>query len=526
MVSLPPPDLNHIFPRANSYRIYTRTPDWSLIRADATGKFHDASLLALQLLHAADGTKSVFDLSAELHATTTDVLDVIAHLRDRKLIEVGDAHFSATSLPPTTVQYLSTPLHVGWEITHACNLHCVYCYNSSSHPSDDELTTAEGLALLDQIATNGTVGCCMGGGEPFTRDDIWQFIPKALAVGLSTSVVTNGTLLARPQLRTLRDILDAHPDAKFTLLVSVDAPTARTHDALRGNGTFDAAVRTIKNAVALGIKVHVMTTVTSQNFPFIRQMPSFVASLGATLEALNPVLPQGRAAHEPVDLTPSQHAELLRYTTELSTTPTSNCIHADDILSFLVDDERRAILRKKGDRFCPAGTLRYGVAANGDVKPCPYHPFSVGNIRDTPLKEIWSGSPELQRFRERLNSIPECATCEDRSICQGGCSAFALATEGTYFAPDTRCTLVRSILEAPSTNNPAAPELPVLSNAACDGCTTLRDYAQIQECRTSCSMADDPVLPDEDGPDIDTDIPADYPDEAPPEQPDTKGDDD
>ena len=38
---------------------------------------------------------------------------------------------------------------------------------------------------------------------------------------------------------------------------------------------------------------------------------------------------------------------------------------------------------------CPAGMVQVHLRANGDVCPCDFTPYSFGNIRKQPLKEIW-----------------------------------------------------------------------------------------------------------------------------------------
>ena len=42
---------------------------------------------------------------------------------------------------------------VAWNYTRTCNLKCVHCYsNSEAKAYDNELTTDEALALIDQLA--------------------------------------------------------------------------------------------------------------------------------------------------------------------------------------------------------------------------------------------------------------------------------------------------------------------------------------------------------------------------------------
>ena len=46
----------------------------------------------------------------------------------------------------------SHPVHVVWEITLACNLKCAHCGSRAGRARPDEMTTAECLAVVDQLA--------------------------------------------------------------------------------------------------------------------------------------------------------------------------------------------------------------------------------------------------------------------------------------------------------------------------------------------------------------------------------------
>lgn len=65
------------------------------------------------------------------------------------------------------VQREHVPYTITWELTHICNLQCVMCYNVPRH--QPELSTAECLDLLEQMAQAGTLRLTLTGGEILTR---------------------------------------------------------------------------------------------------------------------------------------------------------------------------------------------------------------------------------------------------------------------------------------------------------------------------------------------------------------------
>ena len=56
---------------------------------------------------------------------------------------------------------------LAWETTRRCNLACAHCRAAAGMgPYEGELTTAEGKALLDDVASLGQVVVILTGGEP------------------------------------------------------------------------------------------------------------------------------------------------------------------------------------------------------------------------------------------------------------------------------------------------------------------------------------------------------------------------
>jgi radical SAM protein with 4Fe4S-binding SPASM domain len=59
------------------------------------------------------------------------------------------------------------------------------------------------------------------------------------------------------------------------------------------------------------------------------------------------------------------------------------------------------------------------MVANGNVYPCAgWQDYVCGNIRNTPLKEIWEKSPKVEFLRNlRKKDFPECLSCVDKAFC-------------------------------------------------------------------------------------------------------------
>lgn len=78
------------------------------------------------------------------------------------------------------------PFIVIWEVTRACDLACVHCRAEAiplPHPL--ELTSEEGVALIDQVAALGTPPplFVLTGGDPLKRPDLLDLVRHAAGRG-------------------------------------------------------------------------------------------------------------------------------------------------------------------------------------------------------------------------------------------------------------------------------------------------------------------------------------------------------
>lgn len=135
------------------------------------------------------------------------------------------------------------PLFASLEVTRRCDARCVYCAAADS--TDGELTTREWLGILDDLAECGTVRVSLTGGEPTLRRDLPDLLRHGRGRGLEVHLQTNG--------RSLASLLDSG-EAPHSVGLSLDG-VARTHDRVRGVGSFDATMDALERARSRGLPV-------------------------------------------------------------------------------------------------------------------------------------------------------------------------------------------------------------------------------------------------------------------------------
>ena len=116
---------------------------------------------------------------------------------------------------------LAAPICLTWELTYACNLACSHCLSSSGRRDPRELSTAEAVALIDELADLKVFYVNVGGGEPTIRRDFFDLVDHAVERRVGVKFSTNGTRIdaAAAERLAATDYVDVQ--------VSIDGADAR-----------------------------------------------------------------------------------------------------------------------------------------------------------------------------------------------------------------------------------------------------------------------------------------------------------
>lgn len=311
------------------------------------------------------------------------------------------------------------PSRVYLDVTNACQLRCRHCCTSSGVPFPDELALGEILDLIDQVQGMGITHLVLSGGEPLLRPGLPAIIERARALGLEVTLLTNGLLI---------DPLWAGRLVEWGVRVkiSLDGATARTHDLLRGEGTFlrtCAVLGDLLRAGAHDLTVHY--TVHRRSFLELAALPPLLSRLGVPNLVIGTIKPSGRAQH---------HGELL--------IPPRMVPYVHQRVNAI---KRRAGIRvlqltDRGwsDFGCPASCNKLGITASGRLTTCAFFGEELlgGSVRELPLEDLWR--QHLERS-EMFVANETCARCPALAACGGGCRARALHYHGDINATDPYC---------------------------------------------------------------------------------------
>jgi len=187
-------------------------------------------------------------------------------------------------------QGLDAPICLTWELTYACNLACVHCLSSSGQRDDRELSTEQAKAVLDELAALQVFYINIGGGEPMIRRDFFEIVEHSIANNIGVKFSTNGAFIDKKNAERLAamDYLD--------IQISLDGTDAVTNDAVRGEGSYDTAIRAMDNLKAAGFgQFKISVVVTRHNVDQLDAFKALADSYGAQLR-ITRLRPAGRGA--------------------------------------------------------------------------------------------------------------------------------------------------------------------------------------------------------------------------------------
>jgi radical SAM protein with 4Fe4S-binding SPASM domain len=371
----------------------------------------------------------------------------LARPRPRRGLPIApDALPGARNLPLAAeardVDRRHRPIYAVWEITLACDLACRHCGSRAGRERPDELTTAEALDLVHQMADLGVKEVTVIGGEAYLREDWLEIVRTIRERGMICSTTTGGRGMT-PEMAA-----KAKAAGLMGASISIDGDE-ETHDRLRGvPGSYRAALDAMKAVREAGMRVSCNTQINRLSMPLMPQILEVIAGQGVKGWQIQLTVPMGRAADEPdvllqpydlLDLFPML-AKIKKRGDELGVRlwPGNNIGYFGPYESIL----RGHYFRGHGGS-CGAGRATLGIEANGAIKGCPSlptTPFTGGNIRDASLKDIWERAEPLRFTRDRTPQRDlwgYCAGCYYAEECMSGCTwtsfvAFGKAGNNPY----------------------------------------------------------------------------------------------
>ena len=363
--------------------------------------------------------------------------------------------------------YDENPFIVIWELTRACQLHCLHCRaEAQKHRHPLELSLEEGKKLIDDIYEMNNPLLVFTGGDPLERPDVFDIAEYAISKGIRVSITPSATPnVTKEAMKRAKEIGMAR------WAFSLDGHCAEIHDNFRGTaGSFDLTMKAIQYLHELDMPLQINTVISRYNYPYLEEMAELIEKLGVVLWSVFFLVPTGRGKQSDM-ISPVEHEKVFQWLYQLSKRVSF------DIKTTAAQHYRRVVIQEKmrertgvsdtehifyedvinkGKTGQVSGLGRAPKGVNdgngfvfishiGDVFPSGLLPLKAGNVRETPLPTIYRESDIFKNLRSPDKYKGKCGVCEFNKVC-GGSRSRAYHVTGDYMESEPYCVYIPKAL--------------------------------------------------------------------------------
>lgn len=327
------------------------------------------------------------------------------------------------------------PQAVSLEITHDCIAQCIMCNIWKIPREVPNLPIEEWIQLLSSNLFSDLRELDITGGEPFLRKDlldlfkgICELKQSNLKALQSIAITTNG-LLTRRVLENTEKILHRLSEKHIDLIIvcAMDA-IGELHDRIRNyKDAWPKVNETIEGLIRLREKfpnliIGLKTTIVPVNVGALDEIARYADTHGLFTIISPCIITEGRY------LNPDRASDLA-FTREdiqkmiqfYKSERFKWSFHGDSLVQYL----NNGTIKKP----CSCGFNYFFVRSTGEVYLCPLIKDALGNIKETPIADIFF-SERASYMRRKIGNYPECKQCTEP-----GLERYALPYEGfTYLS--------------------------------------------------------------------------------------------
>ena len=350
--------------------------------------------------------------AADCGGAATAMLDL------KSLLEkIVSARFFASFVAHDQIQKNVAHLY----LTNACNLRCKHCYMKSGLAEPHSLATQDWLDFLREFKAYGGTHVNLSGGEALYYEGFWEILAECKRLQLYTYVLSNGLLVDDDAAKRIAD-------AAYQIQISIDGPTAKSNDSLRGRGAFKKALTGLYHFRGLDVAVRVAMIATPSTIEdYEENFVDFAATLyrdfGDKLQLrLSVDVIEGRSVNR---YTPDVKEALQRRVDVLF----------DRLWGYDTRAHSDAIAYKRGllNRNCGFGR-EISVKSTGEVYPCPIQITPIGTLGSSDVAELFRRT-RIEDRDKQIDNFSDCKGCDLRYLCGGGCRVANFQMTGDYRKP-------------------------------------------------------------------------------------------
>lgn len=293
-------------------------------------------------------------------------------------------------------EYHLARVHV--DVSGLCNERCVHCYIPEAYKRET-MPLEMFKYLLEQCRACGVLNVTISGGEPMMNPNLRLFIELCRENNFSVNLLSNLTRLTDDLVQ------EFIKTPLLSVQTSLYSMTPEIHDAITGfRGSFDKTKRAIERLYNNDIPMQINCPIMRHNKDTYQDVLDWAQSMN--IEADSDYMLLG-----------CFDGSCKNLQCRLGLNEIEEIINNEKQMPRQAKEHKRELALN--DSICPVCLSSFCVSHTGDVYPCEgWQSFVLGNIKETPLLQIWEDSPRIQELRNlTLEDFPKCRSCEDRDYC-------------------------------------------------------------------------------------------------------------
>lgn len=323
-----------------------------------------------------------------------------------------------------------------FELTYRCSEMCIHCYNPGatrnssevSHRGDcKELSLDDYKRIIDDMYSHGLVKVCLSGGDPFSKEIVWELLDYLYLKGIAVDVFTNGQKLTK----CVKRLADYYPRL---VGVSIYSGVAKDHDAItRIPGSWEKSMQIVRELHELAVPMCLKCCIMQPNLHSYYMVADIANEFGAVpqFEINISESNEGDICAKQLRLTEEQLQVVLR----------------DNNLALYVGKEAPNYGGQKRDRdmcSCGAGGTGFCMSPNGDLRACAAFTQTYGNLREQSVEDILTCSTALKEWRNAVvDDYVECGRYDYCDYCNL-CAGLNYTEHGDFRKPaETNCYMAK-----------------------------------------------------------------------------------
>jgi MoaA/NifB/PqqE/SkfB family radical SAM enzyme len=320
----------------------------------------------------------------------------------------GALNFRLMSLAGGRLAHLCRPVSIAFLLTERCNARCVHCDIWKNKGREASPSVDEWKRLLSDLRRwLGPVAIVFTGGEALLYAHALEIVRHATSLGFQVEVLTHGYWNDQTKIR---ELAMANPSRITTSLDGMGA----THSKIRGRDDFfektNQTIETLRQMRAehkLTFQIRLKTVVMEHNLDDLADIARF-ATRDRTEVFYQPIEQNYNTPLDPLWFQtssnwPKDPMKAVRRVEELIELKRSGLHIANSdaqletMLGYFQNPAGLSLATRAHTAHVPKvpcwGLTTLQLQSNGDVTVCENRP-PVGNIRTTPIREIWKQRPQ------------------------------------------------------------------------------------------------------------------------------------